>query len=181
MFPAADPIVVVIVAAIAAIAAIAAALAAAAAAAAKTDGGSKGNHGRRCRPTSSSTAWCLSAPPTRASSVARGVVFPDGGGGGGDATMAIDRRERARVFARMFSPSGGGGRVTPPRAPPDRGANVVVTMRSDDARCVRLQKALYLLGTYYNLFVQGHGVKRRRRWREMRGGEAARRDNHPTT
>ena len=53
----------------------------------------------------------------------------------------------------MFSPSGGGGRATPPRAPPDRGANVVVTMRSDDARCVRLQKALYLLGTYYNLFV----------------------------
>ncbi|KAL3790783.1 hypothetical protein ACHAW5_004210 [Stephanodiscus triporus] len=41
----------------------------------------------------------------------------------------------------------------PHRPPTDRGANVVVTVSCDDSRCATLQKALYLLGTYYNLFV----------------------------
>ncbi|KAL3809165.1 hypothetical protein ACHAXA_004664 [Cyclostephanos tholiformis] len=78
--------------------------------------------------------------------------------------MAINRRERARIFARMFSSAGTGiggtsssssspPSSTNPRPPPNRGANVVITIRHTDVRCVRLQKALYLLGTYYNLFV----------------------------
>ena len=69
--------------------------------------------------------------------------------------MAINRRERARIFARMFAPSSSASSSSPVphRPPPDRGANVVVTVRRDDSRCARLQKALYLLGTYYNLFV----------------------------
>lgn len=89
-----------------------------------------------------------------------------GGGAGADraadvdAMMAINRRERARIFARMFAPSSSASASSsssssfvPFRAPPDRGANVVVTIRRDYSRCARLQKALYLLGTYYNLFV----------------------------
>ena len=37
--------------------------------------------------------------------------------------------------------------------PPNRGANIVVTIHHTDASCPKLQKALVLLGTYYNLFV----------------------------
>lgn len=74
------------------------------------------------------------------------------GSGDENETAAVDlvvvnRKERARVFARMFSAKKGAAR------PPNRGANVVVTIRYGDVDCSRLQKALYLLGTYYNLFV----------------------------
>lgn len=73
----------------------------------------------------------------------------EGEGGDGDDTIVANRRERARVFARMFSLQKGGGQ----KRPPNRGANVVVAIGSADVHCRRLQKALYLLGTYYNLFV----------------------------
>lgn len=43
--------------------------------------------------------------------------------------------------------------TSPTNAPPNRGANIVVTIRPNDAQCPKLQKTLYLLGTYYNLFV----------------------------
>jgi len=68
--------------------------------------------------------------------------------------IVVNRRERARIFARMFSVSGGGGR------PPNRGVNIVVTIRHTEISCSKLQKALFLLGTYYNLFllVEGSGV-----------------------
>jgi len=44
--------------------------------------------------------------------------------------------------------------------PPNRGANVVVTVRHDEVSCAKLQKALFLLGTYYNLFllIDGSGA-----------------------
>lgn len=77
-------------------------------------------------------------------------------GEGGEDVAGTNRRERARVFARMFAPggpaSGAGDRRVAGR-PPARGSNVVVTVNRDDVGCARLRKAMYLLGTYYNLFV----------------------------
>lgn len=60
--------------------------------------------------------------------------------------IVLNRRERARIFARMFSSQKGA-------RPPNRGANIVVTIQHSDVSCDKLQKTLYLLGTYYNLFV----------------------------
>ena len=85
----------------------------------------------------------------------------DGGEEGGEDVAASNRRERARVFARMFAPSlapsGTDGPSTGDRRvagrPPARGSNVVVAIDRDDVKCTRLRRALYLLGTYYNLFV----------------------------
>lgn len=62
----------------------------------------------------------------------------------------MNRRERARVFARIFSKTGGGdgGR------PPNRGAKICVTISShEEIHSSKIQKVLFLLGTYYNLFV----------------------------
>jgi hypothetical protein len=66
----------------------------------------------------------------------------------------MNRRERARIFARIFSKGGSGGR------PPNRGANIVVTIHHTEINSSKLQKVLFLLGTYYNLFVMidGSGV-----------------------
>eukprot|EP00584_Thalassiosira_punctigera_P009414 CAMPEP_0172545562 /NCGR_PEP_ID=MMETSP1067-20121228/15460_1 /TAXON_ID=265564 ORGANISM="Thalassiosira punctigera, Strain Tpunct2005C2" /NCGR_SAMPLE_ID=MMETSP1067 /ASSEMBLY_ACC=CAM_ASM_000444 /LENGTH=342 /DNA_ID=CAMNT_0013332327 /DNA_START=1 /DNA_END=1029 /DNA_ORIENTATION=- len=68
--------------------------------------------------------------------------------------IVVNRRERARVFARMFSAGSGGGR------PPNRGANIVASIKHAELSCAKLQKALFLLGTYYNLFllVDGSGA-----------------------
>lgn len=65
----------------------------------------------------------------------------------------VNRRERARIFARIFSKTvgGRGGR------PPNRGANVVVTIHHKEINSSKLQKVLFLLGTYYNLFVMIDG------------------------
>jgi len=61
----------------------------------------------------------------------------------------MNRRERARVFARIFSKTdgGNGGR------PPNRGRLICVTVHHDEINSSKLQKVLFLLGTYYNLFV----------------------------
>ena len=67
-----------------------------------------------------------------------------------DDLVMSNRKERARIFARLFSLTGDDGKKKPP---PNRGANIVVTIYPDDAKCVKLQNALWLLGTYYNLFV----------------------------
>ena len=37
--------------------------------------------------------------------------------------------------------------------PPNRGANIVITIHYTDVQCNKLHKILYLLGTYYNLFL----------------------------
>ena len=81
-----------------------------------------------------------------------------------------NRRERARIFARMFSSptTAKAGTKTPSsNKPPNRGANIVITVHHSDITttindeccycyCTKLQKVLYLLGTYYNLFVLVH-------------------------
>ena len=69
--------------------------------------------------------------------------------------VVVNRRERARIFACMFSAtwavSGG--------CPPNRGVDIVVTIHHTEMSCSKLQKALFLLGTY-NLFllIDGSGV-----------------------
>ena len=70
--------------------------------------------------------------------------------------ISNNRKDRARIFAKLFS-------LTAPdhgkkKPPPNRGANIVVTVYPMDAGCKKLQKALMLLGTYYNLFVLVDGV-----------------------
>ena len=77
-----------------------------------------------------------------------------------------NRRERARIFARMFSSptkKAGAKTPTPSSKPPNRGANIVITVHHSDITtinercyCTKLQKVLYLLGTYYNVFVLVH-------------------------
>jgi hypothetical protein len=72
-----------------------------------------------------------------------------------DDLVVVNRKERARIFARLFSltASEDGSKMPPP----NRGANIVVTVYPHDASCDKLQKALMLLGTYYNLFVMVDG------------------------
>jgi hypothetical protein len=65
--------------------------------------------------------------------------------------IVTNRKNRARIFARLFSLTATDDGVKKP--PPNRGANIVVTVYPSDASCDKLQKALMLLGTYYNLFV----------------------------
>lgn len=68
-----------------------------------------------------------------------------------DDLIVTNRKDRARIFARLFSLTATDDGIKKP--PPNRGANIVVTVYTDDASCDKLQKALMLLGTYYNLFV----------------------------
>ena len=75
---------------------------------------------------------------------------------GGKDLVVINRKERARIFARMFSPKAKAAAAAAAAAnarPPNRGANIVVTIQHTDVSCSKLQKALFLLGTYYNLFL----------------------------
>ncbi|KAL3773980.1 hypothetical protein ACHAW5_000580 [Stephanodiscus triporus] len=92
------------------------------------------------RSTTASSHECRAPPPAAAAATAARHE-------GVDKIMAINRRERARIFARILPlllrvpvPSPARERRRPPHV-------------RDDSRCARLQKALYLLGTYYNLFV----------------------------
>jgi hypothetical protein len=78
-----------------------------------------------------------------------------------------NRKERARVLSRLLDldaaaseaqPKGGnraanssnGGGILPP---PPKGATLVVSIPSSDVGCAKLRRVLFLLATYYNLFV----------------------------
>lgn len=63
-----------------------------------------------------------------------------------EPTRQNTRKDRARVFARLFQ----GGTF---HVPPVRGSNVVVTVSEEEVGCKTLARVLYLLGTYYSLFV----------------------------
>jgi len=85
--------------------------------------------------------------------------------------VVVNRKERARIFARMFSSTTSTSATTAkststPSKPPNRGSNIVITIHHTDVittttasnnnnNCVdsKLHKILYLLGTYYNVFV----------------------------
>jgi len=56
------------------------------------------------------------------------------------------RKDRALVFARLF-------RGTSFRIPPIRGSQIVLSVPEEEVGCQLLTRTLYLLGTYYNLFL----------------------------
>jgi len=62
-----------------------------------------------------------------------------------------NRKDRARIFTKLFSSTRteNSGIVQPP----SRGSNVVLTVPSAEVNCIKLRKVLFLLGSYYNLFV----------------------------
>ena len=74
--------------------------------------------------------------------------------------VVVNRKERARIFARMFSSSSSATTAkstSTPTKPPNRGSNIVITIHHTDVITnsvdSKLHKILYLLGTYYNVFV----------------------------
>ena len=67
----------------------------------------------------------------------------------GDVVTA-NRKSRARLLARLLNPTLTGAQT---KTPPARGSNVIVCIPSTDVGCAKLQQALYLMGTYFNLFV----------------------------
>merc|ERR1712238_378686 len=61
------------------------------------------------------------------------------------------RKDRARIFTKLFSPIR--TKESGILKPPSRGSNVVVSVPEKDVACRKLRHGLFLLGTYYNLFV----------------------------
>jgi len=74
---------------------------------------------------------------------------------GGDTGKITDenscRKDRARIFTKLFSPIR--TKESGILKPPSRGSNVVVSVPEKDVACRKLRHGLFLLGTYYNLFV----------------------------
>jgi hypothetical protein len=54
-----------------------------------------------------------------------------------------NRKDRARIFSKLFGA----------RDVPSRGANIVISIPVPDCQNENLHRALFLLGTYYNLFL----------------------------
>jgi len=68
----------------------------------------------------------------------------------GQSVVDANRRSRARLFAKLLNSAVTGSRTS---TPPPRGSNVIVCIPSTDVSCTKLHRALWLLGTYYNLFL----------------------------
>ena len=64
--------------------------------------------------------------------------------------VTANRKLRARLLARLLNPTLTGAQT---KTPPARGSNIIVCVPSSDAGCAKLHQALYLLGTYFNLFL----------------------------
>ena len=64
--------------------------------------------------------------------------------------VTTNRKLRARLLARLLNPTLTGAQT---KTPPARGSNIVVCVPSSDVGCAKLHQALYLLGTYFNLFL----------------------------
>lgn len=63
-----------------------------------------------------------------------------------DSSQSLEnRKDRARVFAKLFANS--------KTDPPGRGNNIVVSISSSDNESEKLHRVLFLLGSYYNIFV----------------------------
>lgn len=61
-----------------------------------------------------------------------------------------NRKERARIFTKLFPVN----RAENSNAtPPNRGSNIVVSVPSSEVDCMKLRHVLFLLGSYYNLFL----------------------------
>ena len=64
--------------------------------------------------------------------------------------VTANRKLRARLLARLLNPTLTGAQT---KTPPARGSNIIVCVPSSDVGCAKLHQALYLLGTYFNLFL----------------------------
>ena len=64
--------------------------------------------------------------------------------------VTANRKLRARLLARLLNPTLTGAQT---KTPPARGSNIIVCIPSADVGCAKLHQALYLLGTYFNLFL----------------------------
>lgn len=64
--------------------------------------------------------------------------------------VTANRKLRARLLARLLNPTLTGAQT---KTPPARGSNIIICVPSSDVGCAKLQQALYLLGTYFNLFL----------------------------
>ena len=64
--------------------------------------------------------------------------------------VTMNRKLRARLLARLLNPTLTGAQT---KTPPARGSNIIVCVPSFDVGCKKLHLALYLLGTYFNLFL----------------------------
>lgn len=64
--------------------------------------------------------------------------------------VTANRKSRARLLARLLNPTLTGAQT---KTPPARGSNVIVCIPSTDVGCAKLQQALYLMGTYFNMFL----------------------------
>jgi hypothetical protein len=69
---------------------------------------------------------------------------------GDEDIVAANRKLRARLLARLLNPTLTGAQT---KTPPARGSNIIVCVPSADVGCAKLHQALYLLGTYFNLFL----------------------------
>lgn len=65
------------------------------------------------------------------------------------SVQLANRKDRARMFTKLFDPNRSGESLPPP----GRGSNVVVSIPSSEIHCPKLRRALFLLGTYFNLFL----------------------------
>ncbi len=82
------------------------------------------------------------------------------------AQQLANRKDRAKLFTKLFastlslsssSPSSSSSTGDGLAPPPSRGSNIIVSIPCHDVamklKCSKLRRVLFLLGTYYNLFV----------------------------
>jgi len=67
------------------------------------------------------------------------------------ASQMAHRKDRARIFTKLFSSTR--TESSGIAQPPSRGSNVVLTVPSAEVDCTKLRKVLFLIGSYYNLFL----------------------------
>lgn len=68
-------------------------------------------------------------------------------------TVAQNRKDRAKVLAKIFSLEGGGGSGAATASLPPRGSTIVISIPCADVSCPKLRRVLYLIATHYNLLV----------------------------
>ena len=74
----------------------------------------------------------------------------DGGETGRDDSVQLtNRKDRARIFTKLFASNRSGGSLSPP----GRGSNIIVSIPASEICCPKLRRVLLLLGTYFNLFL----------------------------
>jgi hypothetical protein len=87
----------------------------------------------------------------------------------GTDSNAINRKDRARILSHFLKD----GALA---APPEKGSTIAISVPENEVCCTKLKRILYLLGTYYNVFVILVGdegfveIDRDERLRELRAG-----------